>query len=303
MQVRGRALYNLLRLTKADAQSWQVEDYRALSDDELFSRLHKLKILLDLEGLRPFIQNVDSPEALLEYLVSTESDRNKAEQIYLLLFEIWRRHFVDHHCLSIFCDQLDYLIQRYDENDEEVLEDLYNQLDALVDLMDESVDETQSESEVMEYIASYLSHDVERLLYDFINLLIENENEIAATELIEGYEPYVKKKLAWELLKLKLYAVTDTFDTENMVTRYGETLVDEKDSRLGVDYLSFLYHQGEMHTFSHFFPKIIDAVTSKSDFEKLETVTSEYLDSLDQNHTHYKLLSQLLATKQKGLKV
>ncbi|MDN3504981.1 MAG: hypothetical protein P0S95_05355 [Rhabdochlamydiaceae bacterium] len=300
MQIRGRALYNLLRLTEVDRRNvkkWQIENYRQLSDEDIFDRLSNLKIFIDYESFPHFARSVDTPEELLEYLVSTEYSQPQAEQIYLLLFELWRRHLKGRESLSILCDELDHLMEQYDNGHGEVAEDLYSDLYQLVDIIDESVNEEQSANEVLEYISSYLAHDLESFLYDFIGHLIENQEESAASELIEGYEDYVTNKQELEFLKLKLIFASDAVETDGMMALFSDELVEEGNVDLACDFLDFILKEGEIFTFFTLFPKVLSLVANKLQYAKLIKIASGYLDTLDSKHEHRLLLHELIEKK------
>ncbi len=120
MELSGRALYNLLRGNwledpSISVENWQVEDYRILSDQELFDRLQELEISLKLETFSAFAQESDGPEELVDLLTGPEYSAAQIEKIYLLIFELWRRKLPDRQTLSIFCDELDHLIDQFDK--------------------------------------------------------------------------------------------------------------------------------------------------------------------------------------------
>lgn len=284
MQVRGRALYNLLRLMDMDHQNvkpWQIENMRNVSDESIFNRLHHFKIFIDQESFVHFAECVENPEELLEYLVSTESDREKAEQIYLLLFELWRRYMKDTQCLSIVCDEIDALIEQFDNGDLSISEELYAKLYHLVDVFDESVNVNQPRQVIFEYVCSYLAHDLERFLYDFIQILIENKNESLASELIEGYEDYVKHPEWLEFLKLKLISASEAVDVEGMLARFGDRLIEEKNVSLAIDFVSYLFDLGDSYHCMNVFPSILKLVTTNAQLNKIIGVTDKYLETLD----------------------
>jgi hypothetical protein len=178
MRFQGRALYNLLRFNAMDEKSshhyaaWQIEDYKALSDDELLRRLKKLHIPLDLGTFLVHAQNFESPETLTEYLVPDESDVQEADQVYLCIFELWRRLRKDCRSLSIFCYELDEWMHVHDGNREDVDDIIQTYLLELQNFLDEQTDQGSNPIELFQEIASYFAHDVENFIYDFIFELI-----------------------------------------------------------------------------------------------------------------------------------
>jgi hypothetical protein len=120
METRGHALYNLIRMNWLEdptlpVEPWQVEDYRLLPDEEIYSRLEKLGISIDQARFIEYALHFTSPEEMTETLWVDE-ELDNFDQAYLLIFELWRRFLPEKQSLSIFCDELDYLIDRYDED-------------------------------------------------------------------------------------------------------------------------------------------------------------------------------------------
>ena len=125
MQMQRHALYNLLRMNwkehkDLDVEPWQVEDYRKLSLEALFKRLSDLSISLDRVSFLAFADDLDTPEDFADSL-NDESDNDPMvqDQIYLLIFELWRRLIPEKQSLSIFCDELDRRIEMYDSDTED----------------------------------------------------------------------------------------------------------------------------------------------------------------------------------------
>ncbi|MCF7851996.1 MAG: hypothetical protein K9M07_02010 [Simkaniaceae bacterium] len=306
MQIRGRALYNLLQLTHLDVKRdkvkpWQIESYRNLTDDQLLQRLHHLKIFLDLDSFIIFAGNSNSPEDLLQYLVSNESNREKAEQVYLIIFELWRRHLSHKHALSIFCDELDFLMSTYDSGDLSNVDDLYAQLIEFCDLFDESLDAGQSVEMIYSYFTSYLAHDVDHFVYDFSSDLIRSHNETAASEIIDRFEDYSPNKLQYDFLKLKLLFTSDAFDTEAMLSRFAEQIIEEKNGNLGLDFLRFLLEEGEFSHFFKFFFDLLKLISNQGQFSHLAKIAMEYTKTLDKRHKHRLILDQSLEKKRAEL--
>src|SRR5271156_2097938 len=96
MELKGKALFNLLRISwiedrSSDVKQWQVEDLRDMTIEELFSRLKRLGIILDQEGFYLYAENCDGPEELADCVWFEEEDLEGHDKAYLLLFELWRR--------------------------------------------------------------------------------------------------------------------------------------------------------------------------------------------------------------------
>ena len=270
MEVRGRALYNLLALTGSkEADPWQVENYREIKEEELFKRLSALHISIDLSSLVRLSHKCDSPEDLLELILSKDAKQKEAEQIYLLIFELWRRHVGEKRSLSIFCDELDCLMERYDRG-EDVVEDLFEHFEDLGQMMEESIDEESGPLEVMEYICSYLAHDVDGFLYDYIQDLMESENNEEAALLIDLFKRFSHKRRYFEFLRIQLLITEDAFDPERMIQRFADELVEAKDVDLALEFLSYLQGRGDSFAIAQFLPQILSVTSSKDHITKLK---------------------------------
>src|SRR3989344_2905687 len=162
MQLKGRAFYNFLRLGKLDdpsieAEAWQTEDYRPLPEEELYTRLKKMHIVLNEESYLSYAGNCDSPEDLAECLGHDEEN----DKAYLLLFELWRRLLPNKKSLSIFCDELDHLIETYDRGELAQEESLQQMLQELEDILDETADENGTPAQDFQVVAAFCAHDLE----------------------------------------------------------------------------------------------------------------------------------------------
>ena len=58
---------------------------------------------------------------MAEALVEDENAKRE-DRVYLLIFELWRRLASHKPSLSIFCDELDYIISRFEEDEDDNLE-------------------------------------------------------------------------------------------------------------------------------------------------------------------------------------
>src|SRR5207253_733099 len=119
MDIAQKALYNSLRMsflqdTEIFVEPWKIEDYRMLSFEELFLRLHKREIFVDKSTFISYANEFDTPEELAEWLAESEVATEDFDQIYLLIFELWRRLIPEKPSVSILCDELDYQIYNFD---------------------------------------------------------------------------------------------------------------------------------------------------------------------------------------------
>ncbi len=200
MELKGKALYNLLRINWLEdpsigVQPWQVEDYRVLSTADLFSKLEKLKIPLNEESFLLYVESSDSPEELVECLCLDDEDLEISDQSYLLLFELWRRLIPEKESLSIFCDELDRLIELYDKGSSQEDEQLQKALSDLEDVLDETVDAGASAPEAFENVTQHCAHDLEAFINDYISFQLESNNDVYASKLLDAFSEYMTEEV------------------------------------------------------------------------------------------------------------
>jgi hypothetical protein len=208
MQLQTKALYNLIRFTafhnpSFKAKKWQIEDLRNVTEINLFKKLAKFEVNLDKNSFINYAKEVDSPEELLEVL-AFEKDEEIKDQIYLIIFELYRRFLIDKKCLCVFCDELDNRIFLYDinelKNDELIQDGLAN----LKTILDDNVDMGISHEKAFNNLLEYFAHDLESFLHDYISDQIDAKNTRYALDLIDEFYPYVKNIKKFDSLKDKL---------------------------------------------------------------------------------------------------
>lgn len=218
-----KALYNSLRITFRENPSlrvypWQVEDYRKLSTEELFSDLEQMGLHLDRALFSALADEVDSPEDLTDHLISDEQESPEAfDRVYLCVFELWRRICPEKQTLAIFCDELDHQIDVYDSADRTHAEPVEDAIAQLETILEDNLEEGGNPQELFSSITESCAHDVEGFLYDFIEGLIEHGNRSYAEELIETFIPYVKDPKWFRLLNLKLLAAEDLDESKRLM--------------------------------------------------------------------------------------
>lgn len=308
MEFKGRSFYNLLRINlKEDAQlhvePWQITDYRVLSDDEILKRLHALKVPLTQEAFFLYAENCESPEDLLECLWLDDDKDEEQEKVYLLLFELWRRWATDKRSLSIFCDELDEQIFLYDEGNSSEEESLQKALNVLEDLLDQGVDEGVSPQEIFKMISYYLAHDIEKFLYDYILDLMDRGNETYASELIDGMISYVSERKWFDLLRARLFLLSNSPETPMLVSRILEQAEEEPDVEFLMELADFLAFSGEnLSLFEECVRKMLPLLDSEDNLRELVELISEVALSLDQEALAHHI-NEWLVQREKRLQI
>ncbi|WP_420421543.1 hypothetical protein [Simkania sp.] len=301
MAYKGRALYNLLQMNlkrnpQLEVEAWQVEDYRNLSLEELFSRLENFQIFLDEDHFVLYIEESDSPEDLTDVLY-LEKDFATHEQIFLCLFEIWRRLSPHKQSLSLFCDEIDHLIEEYEDGELEHEEDLQAALVSLQKILDDNVDEGGDAEEGFEMLSRFSCHDLEVFIYEYVAHQLDVENDLYASELLEGFYPYIQNKRWFDFLRIRVMAAADVDEANIMAARLLETLREDNDIHLLFELMHFLVFIGENEQFMTSFNMAVENLETEDDLRELLNVIQDYFDYLDKEKEE-KVVRQILEDRQ-----
>jgi hypothetical protein len=279
-----RVLYNLLRLNyKEDStleiESWQVEDLRTNSDGELFEKLKQNKICLDKPTFNLYIENATSPEDLTYLLTEDIPEVHKQDQVYLLIFELWRRFAKDKPSISIFCDELDRKIEEYDLGDMQsyLIADI---LFALEQLLEENLTDDVDPRILFQSIVEKCANDVESFLYDFISDQLDQSQTSFAKELIEGFEKYCLRPKWFLLLKLRLSIQEETTLVDFMMQELMEYL-QENELEFSFEVLDFILQTDQMEFFFPLIKQMLLICEKEADFQDILVELLQFLVDFD----------------------
>jgi hypothetical protein len=198
MLLQKKALYNLIQLNlpriesgdlqMGELQNWQKENYRDKSLESLFQQLKSLGIHLSLEQWQEYGSISEDPEQIVEALANQRNPLEK-DQIFLVIFELWRRYFPEKRTLSIFCDELDNQMMAYDLGKPNQVAD---SLAYLEQILDEHVDRGLLPHKAFELIQMYCAGDISSFLFDYILAEIDAGNHTYATDLLDGFRNYIQ---------------------------------------------------------------------------------------------------------------
>jgi len=285
MKFEGKAFYNLIKINALEdpsftAKPWQKEDLETIETIDLLNRINSLGYSFDEESLKNIIEESDSPEDLAIILYH-DDDIDVEEKVYLLIFELWRRLCPEKETLSIFCDRLDHLMLAYDQETLDDDEPLVDALKELENIFDGSVDSGIASADVLNSISPYMAHDVETFLCDFILDQIDSENLTYASELIDGFCPYIKDKLWFDFLRLNLLFTQDSQEASLMADRLIDDLREHPDLELLFALLRSLVHVSETETFLQAFVLACHQIHVESEFRELLDIALDYFSALD----------------------
>ncbi len=287
MKLQTKAIYNLLRLNAqetsgADVETWALENLRDLSIEVLFQRLSPWGISLDKNYFISFAGECDTPEELTELLLEESVSLKEHDQVYLIIFELWRRILPERQSLSIFCDELDHRIFLYDRGALESDEPIQDILANLQEILDENQDEGEAPVEIFLAISEYCAHDVEGFIYDYITELLDGGDVSYAQELAEGFFPFLPESIWPPFLKARILSFSDPSRANAEVARILDKHPNTETSFL-FETLRFLSVSGDHRLFIAVIQKIIAQLQTEEEFEELLEIAADYYRRLDQD--------------------
>jgi hypothetical protein len=282
VMLQTKALYNLLRFNAKDdpsieAEPWALENLRQVPLEALWAKLAKLKIPLDATHFVQFAKECDTPEALADLLLD-ETQAKMYDPLYLILFELWRRFFPERVSLSIFCDELDFQIDRYDTEELQSDEPIQDGLANLLEILEEHVDQGMSPKVAFASVSEYLATDLVTFLYDYISELLGQGGSLYASELLEEFFPYMPDPIRFDCLSVRLLSETNIIQANQQI----KSLLEQP---LEIDLLFDLLHLlaaiGEHELFQAAIKKLLPSLTNEEEIEEMLDIAIEYYRRLD----------------------
>jgi hypothetical protein len=294
-----RALYNSLRINwqldpTLDVEPWQVEDYRLKSIEELFQELNKLNLRLDHRHFLAFCDEMETPEDLADMLVSEgdEEDQSKSDQIYLIVFELWRRLVPEKQTLSLFCDEFDHLIDLYDAGRIESPEPIEDVISGFIELLSERNDKGEDPQALFESVLQGCAHDVEGFLYDFIAMQIEAGNIDYASDLVEAFLPYAIDTRWFWFLHAQVSAESDQAKARQIVHDLIKECKNDPETGFNLELLAYLAKTEEERPFLQLKAATIPLLETEEDFWDLLSSIEDFYHFKDRENEE-KLIADL----------
>jgi hypothetical protein len=284
MQLCGRALYNLLRKNASTPpasppEEWQIADYRVLTDKKIFQFLSQLGVTIDLPLFLKRAAACDGPEELTEMIFpdpGAERDRG-----YLLLFELWRRKLPERATFSIFCDELDHLIDLFEQQEPNIHLHLEIALETLEKILDESVDAGLEPKEAFSLACKFCAHDLESFLYDYSAELIRGDKQLDPSKWIDGFYDYINETRWFDFLRTQLLLQVDAVGSNDTLARIIDSLREEPDLDLSLEIATYLIHEGDPLLFRNIALFCLDQLETEEDFQDLLAIVADYYRCLD----------------------
>ena len=292
------ALYNLIRMNwlnepNSKVEAWQVADYRCIPLDEIFHRLKNFKIHLDQKSFVNYASDYGSPEDFTDDITSDQAlSAKNSDQIYLLIFEIWRRLLTDKPSLTIICNELDYQIHQHDRGVSSSSTAMQAALASFARALNDNVDQGLLAKEALSRIAPFFANDIESFFYDYIFEMIE-ANELYAQELLETFAPYLKDNKWFELLSVRLAERIDHKLADKKLLRLMEEYLESEDVDFNLEVLSYLLEVGKYSQFEFLALQILQFVQIEEEFQDLATLCRDFYQQLNKKEEET-ILKQLL---------
>lgn len=280
--IEKRALYNLLRMNwlndpRIDVEPWQVEDYRSAPIDTLFDRLRQLGFHFERTSFIAHADACDAPEELAESLFQDDiTDAKEQDQIYLIIFELWRRLVPEKPCLSIFCDELDHQIHLFDRGEITQPEHIQDIIAELQVVLNEHVDKGIKPIDAFDAVTSCCANDIATFLYDFIAEQIDTNNDLYASDLLEAFTPYIKDKKWFTFLKARLLFLSDPISANLMIKELVHKHSKNPDLEFNLEILSSMVQYGQKSIFNQLLKDTIPLLKTEEDLQDLLSIYSDF---------------------------
>ncbi|KPK32616.1 MAG: hypothetical protein AMS24_03595 [Chlamydiae bacterium SM23_39] len=299
-----KAFYNLLKFNflkkkNIKCQPWQVEDLRNKKLEKLFLKLKKLDVELDKQKFLKYSEPCDTPEQLTNILLDNKK-KNFYEQIYLIIFEIWRRLLPQKQSLSIFCDELDHRIYLYDNRKIKIDELIQDGIANLQKILDENVDFGANPIEIFRLTKNYCAHDLEAFIYNYISDQIDCENDVYAMELIDGFYPFIENINWFNFLRVKIATKIDIIEANDIIKTILKDLKNNPDLNLQIAILKFMVKVGDPTLFIYILKQTLKNIKYEKEFIKIMRLASDFYRRQDQDKKEKEIIN--IIKKRKNIK-
>ncbi len=285
--MRPRAYYHQLRMLyeshpDLDVEPWQVMDYRRLTTEQLFDELRHAGVTIDKMGFQRIAEELDSPEEMaVAFATEMGVDEEVEDRLYLSMFELWRRLVLEKQTITIFVDDLDYEIGRYDLNDLIDMTSLETAIGNFLEVLRDHQDEGADPIAFFAMIDSYSAYDIESFLYDYIADQVDSENTVYAAELIEGFYPFFREQKWFDLLRSRILMVNDPEEGTEMVEKMVDRGKQDLDSLFHIELLSVLVQDGEESLFVREMKRTLQLIETEGELYEVMQHAIDFFHCLD----------------------
>ena len=307
MDAERRALYNSLRINwqldpNLAVEPWQVEDYRSMPLNNILERLKLQDIELDKNSFLAISQDFDTPEELTDHLIGDQDvDPKTQDQIYLLVFELWRRLIPEKLAFTVFCDEIDYQINLYDSGKIENVEIMQDTIANLQVVLDENTDQGVDPIEAFELISQGCANDLESFLYDYIAEQIDAGDDLYATELLDDFSAFVKDVKWFDFLRARLQASIDPALSDQLIRNIIDEATTFPELEFNLEVMTFMVIAGKKEDFLKLIKKTLPLLKTEEDFQDLLSIVADFYHRLDLDDIEIAILDLVRKRSQRPL--
>ena len=149
------------------------------------------------QEFKDFANNFDSPEEMLENI--SVPDEESKRRCYLICFELWRRLLLEKRSISIFCDEFDRVVSAYENKRDD--EKLKASLSSVLEILERNLSSDDSAEEIFSRLSSYIAHDLENIIYTFIDTKIKDGEIGEFIDLLDHFYALCKGKARLQIFK------------------------------------------------------------------------------------------------------
>ncbi len=298
MQRKKRAWLNFLRLSYLEdpssyVEEWLKEDLRKVDIKTLFNRLNSFGITFNEEEFLEYARKENSVEDFFEKLFASMIDSNKEDQAFYIIFELWRRLLPEKVTISIFCDEFDYRIYKYRKHELESDELIQDALAILVDILEENFELQNDPTNLFDSLCTYCAHDIKNFIYNYILEQIEAKNYVYASELIDGFSPFMKAKRWFRLLKVKLLTSTNVIEANQIINHLVKDCDKNPSLSFQLELLQTMIKTGDRNLFIEVVKKTVPEVRKEQEFKYLLQIVAQFLRCIDREELEKEIIKIL----------
>lgn len=250
------------------------EDYRKWTTLALFDVLKKRGWVLDRHSFVAYADSCENVQELLDLLAAEEElESAQEDELYLVIFELWRRFAGRSQSPEILCDELDYQIQAYDEGHQvdDKIEDAFSDLIQFIQHETHSVKEAK---ELFSFLNQMCAQDLEIFLFDFLTDQAQAGAFTYAKELHSRFASWVSRPLWWDFLVVH-WASSE--EASQIFAHLLRQLSRQKDKELLFEILHYLSEHSLLGFFDSFLQLTLRQGVESEEKEELVHLVESYL--------------------------
>ncbi len=195
------------------------------------------------------------------------------------------------------CNELDELIQLYEERALASYEPIEDVLSHLLLILQEQCDEGNDPQKTFAELVLCCSHPLETFLYNFISDVVDMKNTTYALELLDDFSPYVRDKDWFSFLRLRLLAEQEPDSIVEQLDPLLRKAKKNSDLELHLEILSFMVQNGNRATFRKEAKTLLPLIKKEEHFQDLLCISSDFFHCIDEEEKE-KIVETLLQKRE-----